>query len=159
LVVTTASGSSAQYAVVLTDLQPGLCAPAAFQVAGRQYLAAVASDGKTFLLPENGVPGVASRPARPGETITLYGVGFGSVTSFLQDGERSDQPARLSSSFTLLFDNVPATVLYAGVAPGSLGLYQINVVVPAMPDNDAVAVKATVGSNSTTQSVFVSVKN
>jgi uncharacterized protein (TIGR03437 family) len=159
LVVTTPSGSSAQYAVVMTDLQPGLCAPAAFQVGGRQYLAALASDGRTFLFPENSVPGVASRPAHPGETMTLYGVGFGSVTSFLQDGERADQPARLSSSFALLFDNVPATVLYAGTAPGSLGLYQFNVVVPAMPDNDVVPVKATVGSISTTQSVFISVKN
>ena len=53
----------------------GLLAPASFKVGDRQYVVAVHRDG-TFV--SNGsIEGVPSAPAIPGETLVLYGVGFG----------------------------------------------------------------------------------
>ncbi len=80
LTVTTAAGSSAPVNVTVNAVQPGFNAPAAFKVGARQYAAALLPGNASFALPVGAVAGVASRPAKPGETITLYGVGFGAVT-------------------------------------------------------------------------------
>ena len=40
------------------------------------------------------------------------------------------------SSLTIAFGTAPATVMYAGLAPGTIGLYQFNFVVPQVPDGD-----------------------
>ena len=57
---------------------PGLLAPASLKIGGKQYVAAFFADG-TYVLPPNSVPGLTSRDAKPGDTIVLYGIGFGPV--------------------------------------------------------------------------------
>jgi uncharacterized protein (TIGR03437 family) len=42
----------------------------------------------------------------------------------------SDPPAVTYMQPTVLVDNVPAEVKWSGYAPGMLGLYQINVLMP-----------------------------
>jgi uncharacterized protein (TIGR03437 family) len=157
--VATAAGTSSQYTVRVNGVQAGLCAPSSLKLGERQYVVALATDGKTLVLPDPGVPGIESKAARPGDTITLYGVGFGPVTPHVGDGERAGEGNRLARQFSIVFGETPATVLYAGLAPGSLGLYQFNVVVPAIPDNDAVRVKVTVDGVVGQQVVYTAVRN
>lgn len=157
--VTTAAGTSSQYTVRVNSVQPGLCAPSSLKLGERQYVVALASDGKTLVLPDPGVPAIDSRAARPGDTITFYGVGFGPVTPYVSDGKRAGEGNRLARQFSVVFGETPATVLYAGLAPGSLGLYQFNVVVPAIPDNDAVRVKVTIDGVVGPQVVYTAVRN
>jgi uncharacterized protein (TIGR03437 family) len=65
-----------------------------------------------------------SSPAIPGETISLYGTGLGTVT--LKNGLAvADNTPQVS------IDGLPATVTWAGRAPGYQGLDQINVQIPA----------------------------
>ena len=75
-------------------------------------------------------------PAIRGQTITLYGTGFGPVNHPPASGD----PAPDSTSTTLVvpvatigvrFAAVPATVQFCGLAPGYAGLYQLNITIPA----------------------------
>lgn len=88
LIVTTDSGgASASYSLTVNATEPGLLAPPSFKVGGIQYVAALFSDNVTFVLPPGAIAGVASRRAKPGDTITLYGVGFGPVTPNIPAGQ------------------------------------------------------------------------
>ncbi len=81
VLLTTSSGSSSAYALTLNALEPGLLAPSNFTVNGKQYVVAFNSDSTAanpdYTLPNGAIPGLNSRPAKPGETLTIYGVGFG----------------------------------------------------------------------------------
>ena len=61
ITVITASGTSAPYSITVNNVQPGLLAPASFSVGGTQYVAALFTDGKTYVTPAAGVPGVTGR--------------------------------------------------------------------------------------------------
>jgi uncharacterized protein (TIGR03437 family) len=116
VVVTTAAGSSAPYTVTVNPLQPGLLAPSSFVVGGTQYVAVLFSDGVTYVLPSGAISGVSSRPAAPGDTIILYGVGFGPVTPAIPAGEIVQQSNMLTSAFDIFIGGVPAHIAYAGLA-------------------------------------------
>ena len=110
-------------------------------------------------LPVSAIAGVRSRPARVGETITLYGVGFGPVTPAIAAGQVVQGSNMLSAPLQVFFGGVRATVTYAGLAPGAVGLYQFNVVVPAVAAGDAVPLTFTLGGTGGTQILFTSVAN
>lgn len=66
--------------------------------------------------------GSPSNPASAGEAILLFATGLGAVSS----------PANtVSGSVQVNIGGQPATVDFAGMAPGFVGLYQINARVPA----------------------------
>jgi uncharacterized protein (TIGR03437 family) len=74
----------------------------------------------------------AQNPARPGDVITLYGVGFGPVTPSASTGAPAgaSPPSVLNPNPTVGISGHNASVLFAGLSPGSVGLYQFNIVVP-----------------------------
>jgi uncharacterized protein (TIGR03437 family) len=61
--------------------------------------------------------------------------------------------AKLPANTTVLFGDAPATVSFAGLSPGSLGLYQLNVVVPNVAAGD-VRLRVTVDGVAMTQELF-----
>lgn len=156
--VINATGTSNVLNVTVNLNQPGLLAPASFQVGGKQYLVALLSDNATYVLPAGAISGIASRPAHPGETIVLYGVGFGTVVPFLAGGQVSTAADQLSSNFQIMFGGVAAQVTYDGLAPGFVGLYQFNVVVPQVADNNLVPVTYSLAGVPGTQTLYTAVK-
>ena len=58
----------------------------------------------------------------------------------------------------VFFGPTQATVTYAGNAPGYIGLYQINVVVPNIPDSDLVPVTFALGDFAGAPTLYTSVK-
>lgn len=91
------------------------------QMAGTVVLAA----------PEGSVPGLAARPIRRGEYLTLYCTGLGDVTNRPASGAAPGSAlseARLTP--TLALNGVAALVTFAGLVPGFVGLYQVNALVP-----------------------------
>ena len=131
LVVQTAYGSSSSFTVNVSATAPGLWAPSSFSIGGTQYAGAVFSDGKTFVLPAGAIPGYASRPAKAGEIITLYGIGFGPVNG-VSAGQTAPANAVLANQPQFLLDQTSVNVQFAGLAPGLVGLYQFNLVVPSV---------------------------
>jgi uncharacterized protein (TIGR03437 family) len=141
VVVTTGNCQSAAFVAQKAGLAPGLLAPVLFRSGGKQYLAAVLPDG-WFVGTADLVPGAPLRPVAPGETITLYGVGFGDVTPAVDPGTPATGIAGLAG-VTITFATTVAKVSYAGMAPGAIGLYQFNVTVPDLVDGDyAIELKA-----------------
>lgn len=159
LTVTTGAGTSAATNVQVNATQPGFNAPAVFKVGGRQYAAALFPDNVTLAMPAGAVAGVASRPARAGETLTLYGVGFGAVTPSIPAGQIAGGANALAAPLVVSIGGARATVSYAGLAPGAVGLYQANIVVPSVAAGDAVPLTFTLGGTAGTQSLFIAVGN
>jgi uncharacterized protein (TIGR03437 family) len=159
VIVTGPTGTSDPYIIAVQAVQPGLLAPSSFQVGGQQYVGALASDFQTFILPAGAVAGVKSRPAKPGETIVFYGVGFGSVTPNLNAGTLVSQKNTLSTPIEIRFGKVPAALSYDGMAPGATGLYQFDVVVPDVPDNPAVPLTFSLAGTTPSQSLFIAVQH
>ncbi len=157
--LTTAIGTSAPYNITVNPTQPGLLAPPSFDIAGRRYVAALFSDNATYVLPPGAISGVASRRAKPGDTIVLYGVGFGSVTPDTPAGQVVQQSNRLAQQFQIFFGQTTASVSYAGLAPGAVGLYQFNVVVPNVGTSVDVPLTFTLGGARGAQTLFIAVHN
>jgi uncharacterized protein (TIGR03437 family) len=157
LTVTSAGVTSAPVNVTVNATQPGLLAPPSFKIGGNQYVVAQFGDG-TYVLPAGAITGVNSRPAQPGETIVIYGIGFGSVVPNIPAGQKAIGESQLSAPLQVLFAQAPAQeVWYAGLAPDSVGLYQYNVVVPAVSDNDLVPLTFTLGGLPGTQTLYTAV--
>ena len=130
--VTNANLTSDGFGIYVDPTQPGLLAPSSFLIGGKQYLAALFADG-SFAIPENAIAGVPSHPAKPGDTLIVYGVGFGPVDGGFTAGTVVTQGNSLNTPVQFLFGNTPATASYYGLAPSYTGLYQFNVVVPNVP--------------------------
>jgi uncharacterized protein (TIGR03437 family) len=59
----------------------------------------------------------------------------------------------------VLIDGQPAEALYAGLAPGAIGLLKVNVVIPAsLAPSINVLIGARIGNNSLPQGLLIAVK-
>jgi uncharacterized protein (TIGR03437 family) len=107
--------------------------------------------------PENTFPG--SRPARNGEVVEVYATGLGPVTNQPASGAAASTTSlsRAMAEVTATAGGVPARVAFAGLAPGTVGLYQVNIeITPELPRGDAVPVEISVGgqrSNTVTMAI------
>jgi uncharacterized protein (TIGR03437 family) len=155
--VSNSVGTSDPYSINVNATEPGLLAPSSFQIAGMQYAAAMYSDGQTFVLPAGTISGVPSRQAKPGDTIVLYGIGFGSVSPSMPAGTIVSQSNSLTLPLRILFGNAPATLAYDGLAPNFTGLYQFNVVVPDVPDSELVPLTFSLAGIAGRQTLYLAV--
>ena len=129
-------------------------APAFFTFAGGAYVAALHADF-SLVGAANLLPGAVTQPAKPGETILLYGTGFGSTNPPLPSGQLVTTPAVLANPVQITIGGVAAVATFGGLV--SPGLYQFNVTVPNLPNGDA-AVLATIGGVTTKAGVSVTVQ-
>jgi len=75
----------------------------------------------------------AADPAVAGETISLYATGLGAVSANLPLGAAGPADPALTTAALpqILFAGAPLTVAFSGLAPGYVGLYQVNATVPS----------------------------
>ncbi|HTR34799.1 MAG TPA: IPT/TIG domain-containing protein [Bryobacteraceae bacterium] len=158
IVTTDAAGASASYSLKINNTEPGLLAPPSFKIGGTQYVAAFFADGVTYVLPPGAIAGLPSRRAKPGDTITLYGVGFGPVSPNIPAGQIV-QGKNSVSDLHIFFGSTQATYTYAGLAPDAVGLYQFNVVVPDVPASDSVPLTFSLDGTNGTQTLYIAVQN
>jgi uncharacterized protein (TIGR03437 family) len=159
IMVTTAAGTSVPYDITVNATQPGLFAPQILNVGGVQYVGATFPDYTTYVLPTGAVAGITSRPASPGNTIYLFGIGFGPVTPNTPAGQIVQQDNLLNSTVQVTFGQTPATLTYAGLAPSFIGLYLFQVVVPNVSTSNAVPLTFTLGGVSGTQTLYTAVQD
>jgi uncharacterized protein (TIGR03437 family) len=117
-------------------------APSFFVFGGGPYVAATHANGN-YLGPASLYPG-ATTPAKPGETVVLYGNGFGAT------------PGALSPLPAITIGGVAASVQFAGlVAPGQ---FQFNVAVPPnLADGDQ-AISGTYNGLTTKPATLITVQ-
>jgi len=146
LVVVRESTRSVPIPVTVAALQPGIytldnsgSGQGAIQIAGTAVLAAATGNG--------------SRPVQRGvEYLTIYGTGFGPVVGMNGetppgDGQAAQLPTvyKTTNTVTATVGGVDAPVIFSGLTPTLVALYQVNVQVPAgAPTGDAVNVVLTV---------------
>jgi uncharacterized protein (TIGR03437 family) len=159
ITVTTAIGTSAAYTVTVNATAAGMLAPGYLNIRGAQYVGALFSDYQTFVAPPGAISGYASRRAKPGDVIVIYGIGFGPVTPNTPAGQIVSGNTALTLPLQIYFGSTQATLQYSGLAPSLVGVYQFNVVVPNVAPSDAVPVTFTLGGIKGAQTLYTSVGN
>jgi uncharacterized protein (TIGR03437 family) len=96
------------------------------------------SDQITLATPDN--------PAAPGEIIVIYCTGLGAVTPVIPPGfpAPADPLSTTTHPVIVSIGGSTASVDFAGLSPGFVGLYQVNARVPLGVSGDAVPVTLTV---------------
>lgn len=107
------------------------------------FVPVVASDAGVFVVDWNRQIGAVLRantsqlitpeaPAKSGEVLSLFATGLGSVTSRPPDGSPAQANPMSVSLATpqVTMDGQVCEVLFSGLAPGFVGLYQVNFRVP-----------------------------
>ncbi|MGI8989367.1 MAG: S8 family serine peptidase [Bryobacteraceae bacterium] len=104
---------------------------------------------------------VAAGSAQRGQPVSIYANGLGPVDNQPASGEPSPTPPAQPLASTRVTPSVtiagrPAQVLFSGLAPGFVGLYQINVIVPSdAPTGAQPIVITTNGIDSKTSNLIV----
>ncbi|HEY1496113.1 MAG TPA: hypothetical protein VGF49_16285 [Candidatus Solibacter sp.] len=150
--LTVASGNSkTTYTVLLKPYAPALFTT---NQAGTGQASTLIDGTASLVAPIGAFPG--SRPAKIGDHISIYATGLGDVSDRPAPGAATpaDPLPHTLATPTVTVGGVPATVTFSGLAPGYVGLYQINVQVPdGTPTGSAVPIILTIGgvpSNSAT---------
>jgi uncharacterized protein (TIGR03437 family) len=89
----------------------------------------------------------STRPVNPGETLMLYGVGFGPTTPHVPAGQVFSGAAPTTNAVTVSIGGVNANVLFSGITEA--GLYQINLIVPPNIGSGEQPLQATVNGIQT----------
>jgi uncharacterized protein (TIGR03437 family) len=137
------------------------------------FTANQAGTGQAAVVNQDGTINSTANPAPIGSTILIYGTGQGQVSPAVVDGTAAPSSplantvAVPTSSGTTCLNNQPSMcvaigntgfgdVKYSGLAPGYIGLWQINVVIPPGVTAGAVPVRVVInGTPSNTVTVAV----
>lgn len=97
----------------------------------------------------------STRPVKAGETIILYGVGFGPTTPTVLAGQLYSGAAPSVTLPIITIGGVQAQVAFGGIIEA--GLFQFNVVVPAAGSGDQL-LSAQIGGATTPNNVFLTIQ-
>ncbi len=108
--------------------------------------------GNTFgaILHANFALANTANPAKPGETVLIYCTGLGAVESPPEDGAAGNGQ-KTTATPQVTIGGVNAMVSFSGLAPGFVGLYQVNAAVPLGLKAGNQSVMISVGKSSSNQ--------
>ena len=112
----------------------------------------------TITRADNGELITPTNPVHPGDSIVIWATGLGRTTPSIDSGmpAPSDPLPYAVIQPTVLIGGVALDILYAGLVPGSVGLYQINATVPrSVPLGLSMPLLVTQGGSSTSLDVRV----
>lgn len=118
VIVTVNGRTSAAISVPVLTAAPGLF---------------TSSTGQAAVQNANSSANTPSNPAKVGSTVTVYFTGTGPVSPAVADGAASPKgtPAQVTSTATATIGSATAQVTFAGLAPGFVGLGQMDIVIPS----------------------------
>ena len=133
--VKNATGASDSVLVLLQT-----AAPQFFQFVGNPYALGTHADNSLLAGPRLVQQGFPGTPAKVGETIVLYGTGFGATQPVISATALVPAPLPLAhpEDLQIRIGGLVAAIAYAGLI--SPGLYQFNVVVPQVAAGDQLVV-------------------
>jgi uncharacterized protein (TIGR03437 family) len=148
IVVISPAGTSSQQTVTAKAVSPGI-----FSIDSSGQGQGTVTNANT------GVPAAPGTPIARGQYITIYCSGLGAVSNTPLDGAAavSASLSSTSSNPTVTIGGQAATVSFSGLAPGFVGLYQVNALVPqSVTPGSAVSLTLSIGGvNSNTVTIAV----
>jgi uncharacterized protein (TIGR03437 family) len=160
------SGDNASESDPVT-VQVGAASPAIFAIGTRAVavnVKASASDdviNGSFAHEAGAIAGVENQPAAIGGVVTLYVNGLGPVTPTTVTGAAASTTviSNTDTPATVTVDDKSAQVLFSGLAPGFVGLYQVNMIVPegVSPRNE-VPVRVGIGNTLSPSNITIGVR-
>lgn len=117
------------------------------------------ADTAPYIFVSGGQPLIARQlPVQPGSMLTIYGTGFGPVRNQPATGSGTTQfTSTTVNTPTVTIGGVPANVVFSGLAPGVVGVWEVSVKLPeSVTFGPAVPVKLSINgldANSVTISL------
>jgi uncharacterized protein (TIGR03437 family) len=153
--VTNAAGTSSAVTAVSQTVQP------AFFLWPGGYAVATHFPSYDYAVKNGTFSGATTTPANPGETIILWGTGFGPTTPAF--------PVGVATPTSQLYLTTPVTVMIGGVAasvyqgaaflsPGAASLYQVTVTVPSSLTAGDYPVVASISGASSPSTTMITVQ-
>jgi len=146
--VLTVGGTSSR--AVALDVEPATAGLFTVDSTGRGAAAALNQDSS---------PKSPSSPVTRGQLVQLFGTGLGSLAPSIATGSTAPSGALLPLAVyvpRVTIGGIAASVEYAGLAPGYVGLWQVNVRVPSnAPTGEQPVALETWGQRSNIATVFV----
>jgi uncharacterized protein (TIGR03437 family) len=149
--VTSGGSTAASFTAQAKSVSPSL-----FVFNGGPYVAAAHATGAIpYIGPATLYPGLTT-PAKPGETVVLFGNGFGSTSTPVVSGSTT-QTGSLSPLPVITIGSISATVQFAGLV--AVGQYQFNVVVPASLATGDQPIVASYNGQTTQAGTLITIHN
>lgn len=152
--VQTSGGVSNTVTVTRSRLSPTLLTVPSFKIGGKQYVVALTPNFASYIGRPNMIPGVAFVAPKPGDTVSIYALGLGPTNPATQAGVIAAQHSQVTLPLQVKIGDVEATVSFKGLLQGSIGLYQLNVVIPNMAAGDQ-KIELTVDSVKNEQDLII----
>jgi uncharacterized protein (TIGR03437 family) len=119
--------------------------PAIYTLFGTaQGAVVIAETGQVAMPVRDALP---SRPARPGEFVSIYASGIGPLQEVVATGVPAplDHTIQTTDPVTVVVSGIQVAPAFSGLAPGQVGLYQVNLQLPVkVPTGDAVPISVVV---------------
>ncbi len=156
LVVKNGSQSSTPVNVALGP-SPGIFA------SGSQAIAYGHSDGQ-LAAPAGALPPLVTHPAKINDpnTLEILATGLGAVNPPVQTGNNAldNQLHTCVTTPVVTVGGVPAQVVFAGMSPQFVGVYQLNIIIaPGTPTGNAVPLQIQMGNVTTPNNITIAVSN
>jgi uncharacterized protein (TIGR03437 family) len=150
LTLMTPGGVSDNYMLVINSAAPGV-----FHTA----IEGLGSDVPTVIREKNGLPATPSNPLHRGDYVIIYLAGLGRTNPAIEAGAPGpyDPLAWTETAPTVTLGGWSIPVMYAGLTPGMVGVYQINAFLPTwgVPTGLSVPLTITQDGYATTVNVRV----
>ncbi len=127
---------------VVVSVNGLLTAPQTYQIAPAQPGIFLPEGGGAVLDAQSRLVN-AENPAQRGTVLQIFATGLGETDPPGQTGEGAPSFSRVLLPVTVTVGGVEASVVYQGLAPGFVGLYQVNAVLPTTVtpgDNEEVVI-------------------
>lgn len=145
VVVQNNAASSDPVTVRVASAQPGI-----FAQSGSSQASAVNSDNTV---------NSAQNPAARGSVVTLYASGAGVVDPPVPTGQPAPAlPLSVANAVVLRIDGIDAKLFFGGLAPGFVGLLQLNAEVPARSATGSVPVELTIRGQASQAQTTIAVR-
>ena len=160
ITVTNCKATSAPYSFMRQALAPGFLSPTNYASGGHPYMVATFNSDNAYVLDTalGASFGLNSRPAKPGDLIVAYGIGFGDVTPSILPGVIVGVANTLVNPFTVSFGSTNASLVYWGLAGNFVGLYEFYITVPNVPNGDY-QINAKLNGVAVPQTMYLTVHN
>jgi uncharacterized protein (TIGR03437 family) len=128
-------------------------APAFFLYSGTAYAIAQIYPGNALVGDPSQISGTVA--AAPGDVLIFWTTGFGPTSPATPAGIVVSGAPAVQTLPVVTVGGTPVTVISAVLSPGSAGLYQVAIQLPASVPTGAVAIQASVGSIQSAAGVLI----